>query len=96
MLLAIIIENQFKQEYVMAYFIIIFVLVLVAVDLLVRFVIEPLILASEKKSKNSKTFVTKFDPSIRLATETMFDGGKPHNEDVKEESADEENSISKK
>jgi hypothetical protein len=61
-------------------FIIILVLVFIGVDLLVRFVIDPLALGSNKKSKVSKSYSQRFDPTIKLATETMYDGGKPHNE----------------
>ena len=61
-------------------FIIILVLVFIGVDLLVRFVIDPLASGSNKKSKVSKTYSQRFDPTIKLATETMYDGGKPHNE----------------
>lgn len=80
----------------MVTFLIIFVLVLVAVDLLVRFVIEPLILAADNKNKVPKPFATKFDPSVKLATETMYDGGKPHKEETQESKSDEENIIDKK
>ena len=62
----------------MIIFIISFILVLVAVDLFVRFVMEPWICGTDKKNKVSKSAATKLDPSFRLATETMFDGGKPH------------------
>ncbi len=61
-------------------FIIILVLVFIGVDLLVRFVIDPLASGSNKKSKVSKSYSQRFDPTIKLATETMYDGGKPHNE----------------
>lgn len=62
----------------MIQFLIIFVLVLVAVDLLVRFVIDPMIKASRNKTKLEKSPSPRFDPTLKLATETMFDGGKPH------------------
>jgi hypothetical protein len=62
----------------MIQFLIIFVLVLVAVDLLVRFVIDPMIKASRNKAKLEKAPSPRFDPTLKLATETMFDGGKPH------------------
>lgn len=61
-------------------FIIILVLVFIGVDLLVRFVIDPLASGSNKKSKVSKSYTPRFDPSMKLASETMYDGGKPHNE----------------
>lgn len=61
-------------------FLIILVLVFIGVDLLVRFVIDPLAEGSNKKSKVSKSYSQRFDPTIKLATETMYDGGKPHNE----------------
>ena len=61
-------------------FIIILVLVFIGVDLLVRFVIDPLASGSNKKNKVSKSYSQRFDPTIKLATETMYDGGKPHNE----------------
>lgn len=62
-------------------FLIILVLVFIGVDLLVRFVIDPLASGSNKKHKVLKSFTPKFDPTIKLATETMYDGGKLHNED---------------
>lgn len=62
-------------------FLLILVLVFIGVDLLVRFVIEPLIVGSNKKNKVSKSFSQKFDPAFKLATETMYDGGKPHNQE---------------
>jgi hypothetical protein len=62
-------------------FLLILVLVFVAVDLLVRFVIDPLIIASNKKNKVAKSFAPRFDPSVKLAIETMYDGGKPHKEE---------------
>lgn len=80
----------------MVTFLIVFVLVLVAVDLLVRFVVEPLMLASDKKKKIAKSYTTKFDPLVKLATETMYDGGKPHKEDGSEDNPDVEKDINKK
>ena len=62
-------------------FLIILVLVFVGVDLFVRFVIDPLASGSNKKHKVSKSYSPRFDPTIKLATETMYDGGKLHNED---------------
>ncbi|HCY74869.1 MAG TPA: hypothetical protein DHV28_03030 [Ignavibacteriales bacterium] len=61
-------------------FLLILILVFIGVDLLVRFVIDPLASGSNKKSKVSKSYSQRFDPTIKLATETMYDGGKPHNE----------------
>ncbi len=65
----------------MVTFLLILVLVFVAVDLFVRFVIDPLASGSNKKNKTSKSFIPRFDPTIKLASETMYDGGKPHNEE---------------
>ena len=62
-------------------FLLILVLVFVGVDLFVRFVIDPLASGSNKKHKVSKSYSPRFDPTIKLATETMYDGGKLHNED---------------
>lgn len=62
-------------------FSIILVLVFIGVDLLVRFVIDPLASRSDKKNKFSKSFTPRFDPTIKLASETMYDGGKLHNEE---------------
>lgn len=62
----------------MIIFIVSFILVLIGVDLFVRFILEPWICGSDKKNKVSKTAASKLDPSFRLATETMYDGGKPH------------------
>lgn len=76
-------------------FLIIFVLVLLAVDLIVRFILEPFLVSSRKKSKVSKSFPTKFDPSVTLATETMFDGGKPHKDDEMKERTEKANGVNK-
>ena len=62
----------------MIVFLLILVLVFVGVDLLVRFVIDPLIISSNKKNKVAKSFTPRFDPTVKLAIETMYDGGKPH------------------
>jgi hypothetical protein len=62
-------------------FIIILVLVFIGVDLLVRFVIDPLASGSNKKNKVSNSYTPGFDPTIKLATETMYDGGKLHDEE---------------
>lgn len=75
-------------------FLIILVLVFVGVDLFVRFVIDPLASGSNKKHKVSKSYSPRFDPSIRLATETMYDGGKEHKED-KSSSTSKDADISK-
>lgn len=75
----------------MVYFLIALVLVLVAVDLFVRFVVDPFLANSRKKNKIVKSFTPKFDPTFKLATETMYDGGEKHSES---ETSGEEN-ISK-
>jgi hypothetical protein len=59
-------------------FILILIAVFIGVDLLVRFVIDPLASGSNKKHKVSKSYTPRFDPTIKLASETMYDGGKPH------------------
>lgn len=61
-------------------FLLILVAVFIGVDLLVRFVIDPLASGSNKKHKDSRSYTPRFDPSMKLASETMYDGGKPHNE----------------
>ncbi len=75
-------------------FIISLILVFIGVDLFVRFVVEPLILGSNKKNKVSKSSIPKLDPSFKLATETMYDGGKPHTSEVSSNAVDDKN-ISK-
>jgi hypothetical protein len=75
-------------------FLIILVLVFIGVDLFVRFVIDPLASGSNKKQKIAKSYTPRFDPTIRLATETMYDGGKLHKED-KSSSTPEDVNISK-
>lgn len=72
-------------------FIVIFILVLVAADLFVRLIVEPLILRSEKKDKVSKSSISQLDPSFKLATETMYDGGKPHDPKLSKSTADGKN-----
>lgn len=62
-------------------FLLILVLVFTGVDLLVRFVIDPLASASNKNKKTSKSFSPRFDPTIKLASETMYDGGKQHSKE---------------
>jgi hypothetical protein len=59
-------------------FILVLVMVFIGVELLVRFVIDPLASASTKKNKLSKSYSPKFDPTLRLASETMYDGGEIH------------------
>lgn len=72
-------------------FLLVLILVFIGVDLLVRFVIEPLASGSKKKNKLSKSYTPGFDPTIRLASETMYDGGELHNEDKSAETKDEPN-----
>ena len=60
-------------------FLLIVALVIIVVDLFVRFIIDPMIIASHKKAKTAKSDSPKFNPMLKLATETMYDGGKPHN-----------------
>ena len=78
----------------MVTFLLILILVFVGVDLLVRFVIDPLASGSNKKNKVSKSLTPRFDPTIKLASETMYDGGKPHNEEESSSTTKNEN-ISK-
>ena len=73
-------------------FIIGVVVVFVAVDLFVRLVVDPMILG--KKEKLSKASTSKLNPKFKLATETMYDGGKPHTDGSSENIAHDEN-ISK-
>ncbi len=75
-------------------FLLVLVLVFIGVDLLVRFVIDPLASGSHKKNKVAKSFTSRFDPTLKLASETMFDGGKPHN-DEKSKSSDKNENIVK-
>ncbi|MCK9425946.1 MAG: hypothetical protein M0Q21_07915 [Ignavibacteriaceae bacterium] len=75
-------------------FLLILILVFVGVDLLVRLVIDPLASGSAKKNKVSKSFTSRFDPTISLASETMYDGGKLHNETYSSNASEKEN-ISK-
>jgi hypothetical protein len=74
-------------------FLFILILVFVGVDLLVRFVIDPLASGSNKKHKESKSYTPRFDPTIKLASETMYDGGKPH--EVKSSGESENADLSK-
>ncbi len=62
-------------------FLLVLVAVFIGVDLLVRFVIDPLASGQHKKTKESKSFSAKFDPTVKLASETMYDGGEPHNDE---------------
>ena len=64
--------------------------VFIAVDLFVRLVVEPLILRKHKKVSNYSK--SKLDPTFKLATETMYDGGKPHKPEASKNAADEINS----
>lgn len=61
-------------------FLLIFALMCVVVDLFVRFIVDPMIRSSHKKPKSAESKALKFDPTLRLASETMYDGGTPHNE----------------
>jgi hypothetical protein len=71
-------------------FVISVVIIFIAVDLLVRFLIEPLIMGKFKKAPKSS--ISKLDPSFKLATETMYDGGEAHRPEVpNNEVNDEEN-----
>jgi hypothetical protein len=72
-------------------FLIILILVFVGVDLLVRFVIDPLASGPNKKRKLSKSFSPRFDPTIKLASETMYDGGRLHNEDQSDSTTKDDN-----
>ncbi len=65
-------------------FLLVLILVFVGVDLLVRLVIDPLASGSVKKNKIRKSYTSKFDPTISLVSETMYDGGKPHSEERSE------------
>ena len=65
-----------NKECVMLTFIIGVVVVFIAVDLFVRLVVEPMIVG--KKEKLSKSSTSRLNPKFKLATETMYDGGKPH------------------
>jgi hypothetical protein len=62
-------------------FLIVLILVFIGVDLLVRFVIDPLASGSTKKNKVSKSYTPRFDPTLKLASETMYDGGELHKEE---------------
>lgn len=65
-------------------FILVLLLVFIGVELLVRFVIDPLASGSNKKNKVSKSYTPVFDPTLKLASETMYDGGEVHKEDEKQ------------
>jgi hypothetical protein len=79
-------------------FLIVLILVFIGVDLLVRFVIDPLASGSTKKNKVSKSYTPRFDPTLKLASETMFDGGELHKEEKPNDSkvADDTNDASSK
>lgn len=66
-------------------FLLILVAVLITVDLLVRFVLDPFLAASRKKKKTAKSFQPRFDSSFKLATETMYDGGKQRSKEQVDE-----------
>lgn len=73
-------------------FIIGVVVVFIAVDLFVRLVVEPMILRKSKKVSNYSP--SKLNPKFKLATETMYDGGKPHTDGASKNAVKNEN-ISK-
>lgn len=77
-----------KKECIMLTFIIGVAIVFIAVDLFVRFVVDPLILGKHKKA--SKSSKSKLDPTFKLATETMYDGGKPHKPETSKNAVDNE------
>lgn len=81
MFIALEIVKHLLKEILMFTFILVLILVFIGVDLLVRFVIDPLAAGSHKKNKKSKSYTPGFDPTIRLASETMYDGGEIHKED---------------
>jgi len=56
-------------------FIVVLVLVFVAVDLLVRFVVDPLASKSLKGKAEKKYAHPVYHPTINLVSETMYDGG---------------------
>ena len=78
-----------KKEYIMLTFIIGVAIVFIAVDLFVRFIVDPLILGKYKKA--SKSSKSKLDPTFKLATETMYDGGKPHKPEKSKNTIDNKN-----
>jgi len=71
-------------------FLLILIIFFIAADLLVRFVIDPFLSVSNKKNKTSKSFAPRFDPTIKLASETMYDGGKLHEEENSKSADDKE------
>lgn len=71
-------------------FLLILILVFVGVDLLVRLVIDPLASGSVKKNKIRKSYASRFDPTISLVSETMYDGGKPHKAEESSDAIDSE------
>ena len=56
-----------------------------------RFVIDPLASKSNKKHKVSKSFSPRFDPTMKLASETMYDGGSLHKEDKSDSTTKDDN-----
>lgn len=78
-----------NEECVMLTFIISVAVVFIAVELFVRLVVDPLILGKFKKS--SKISQSKLDPTFKLATETMYDGGKAHKPEASKNAAKNEN-----
>lgn len=75
----------------MTTFIIVLIMVLVCVDLFVRFVLEPWILAKENKTTESTK--PKLDPEFELAIETMYDGGQPHSSETSSDAGNDENTV---
>jgi hypothetical protein len=63
-------------------FLLVLVLVFAAVDLLVKFVIDPMASKKRKKSEAVNAKKTFIEPSIGLVGATMYDGGK--NKDAEE------------
>ena len=72
-------------------FLLICALMTLVVELLVRFIIQPLIKSSDKKVKLEESKTSGIDPTFRLASETMYDGGKPHPEQDAESAHKNEN-----
>ena len=72
-------------------FLLILVLVFAAVDLLVKFVVDPL---ASKKWKKGKTVSSKeeiIEPSISLVGATMYDGGKSKDAEEQDNKTDKGN-----
>jgi hypothetical protein len=71
-------------------FLVILVLVFAAVDLLVKYVVDPMASKKWKKGKNTKEKI--LESSIGLVGATMYDGGKSKdNEDLKNKSENNDN-----